>query len=87
MRPELHLHPDRLRAHAAAAHDLTDALAGALRGPDLPADAEIERLDTSVRRAISELAELSAALGAAATAAEAADVDAERALRRAVDPR
>lgn len=86
MRPELHLHPDRLRAHSAAADELTDVLAGSLHGPDLPADAEIERLDASVRRAIRELTELSAALSAAARAAEAADAEAGRALRRAVGP-
>jgi hypothetical protein len=85
MRPELHLHPDRLRAHAAAAHELSDVLARSVRGPDLPAHAEIERISTSVRRAVRELAELSAALHAAARAAEAADDEAERSLRRAWD--
>lgn len=93
MRPEVHLHPDRLRSHAAVAGATSHALRAALVAPDPPAmgdpsfAAEMERLETAARRAVRELAELSVALATAASAAESADDEAAATLRAAVDPR
>lgn len=92
MRPDLHLLPDRLLAHAATATALSDELLGAIRGPGRPADdapafgagperAELERLDTALRRAVRELDELSAAIVAVIARASMADADAARALQ------
>lgn len=95
MPPELHLHPDRLRSHAATAAGLSEALRAVGPGPDLPAGggpqawdaarraAEQERLRCVLRHAVRELAELSAALAGAAAAADAADRAAARAFTRA----
>lgn len=86
MRPDLHLDPLRLREHAAAAHGLSDALLGALRAsPRPPApgrEEELARLETAVRRAVAELAELGSALDAVAVGVATADADAARALLR-----
>lgn len=70
MHPDVHRDPERLRGHAAAARELADVLRAALRGAEPPAAGphrgELERIDTSVRRAVGELAELGDALAAAA---------------------
>jgi hypothetical protein len=67
MPPELHMHPDRLLAHAATASGLSEDLRAALRGADRgPVWGEHERLLGAVGVAVRELAELSAALAAAA---------------------
>jgi hypothetical protein len=71
----MHLRPDRLRAHAAEAADMTDALARLGRVP------EVGPLDTAVLRARRELAEVEMSLRTAAAAAEAADHAAEDVLR------
>ena len=86
MPPAVHLRPDRLRVHAAEATDLATGLRAALEsGPegDRP---ELDRWHTGLRRAVQELAELSAVLVAAADNAERADAAAARVLLR-VDPR
>jgi thiamine monophosphate kinase len=97
MRPDIHLHPDRLRAHAAAAIDLSDGLLGSLMrvgrpsvngaAPALDPDhvAELDRLDHAVRRAVEELAGLAAALDNAATTTTAADDSAAHAFRRVAE--
>jgi len=72
----MHLRPDRLRAHAAEAADMADALARLGRAPG-PAGALV---DTAVARARRELAEVEMSLRSAAAAAEAADHAAENAL-------
>ena len=72
----MHLRPDRLRAHAAEAADMADALARLGRAPG-PAGG---RVDTAVARARRELAEVEMSLRSAAAAAEAADHAAENAL-------
>lgn len=87
MRPEVHLRPDRLRRHAAAADQLADALLSALLGPGRPvlagpADDELARLETGARRAIGELAEMASVLRSAASAAESADTATAGALGR-----
>jgi hypothetical protein len=78
MPPELHLHPDRLLAHAAAAAGLSEELREALGGAP-SADAglvgEQERLRVAVEAAVRDLAELSAALGGAAAGMDAADAE------------
>ncbi len=74
----MHLRPDRLRAHAADAAEMADALARLGRAPGSVA----EPIDTAVTRARRELAEVEAALRAAAATAEMADRAAEDALRR-----
>jgi hypothetical protein len=89
MRPAVHLHPDRLRAHSAAAAELAGVLQAALarRPPAAGAASDAGRalweIDTAVRRAARELAELGAALAAVAAATESSDHDAARAMRRA----
>ena len=77
MRPGVHVRPERLRAHAAAAAELADSLHAVIDGRG-PAE-----FDTGLRRAVHELAELGAVLGATAAAAESADRAASLALRRA----
>ncbi|HYH32107.1 MAG TPA: hypothetical protein VD903_17175 [Pseudonocardia sp.] len=83
MRPDLHLHPERLRGHAAAAAGLSEELRAALHGApvDDPGE-EPERLRNAVGLAVRELAELSAALSGAATAVHEADVEVRAALGR-----
>lgn len=78
MASELHLHPDRLRAHAAAAAELSEELRALLPGPDLAAAAAVR---AGVERAVRELAELSAAMAGAAAGVEDADREAATALR------
>jgi hypothetical protein len=73
MPPELHLQPDRLRDHARSASGLADELHAVLRGA--PAGFEVERLQGAVRAVVSELAELSAALHAAAAAGATAEAE------------
>jgi hypothetical protein len=81
MAPELHLRPDRLRTHAATAAGLADELhaAGGRPAAEQP---EVDRLRTAVLRAAGELAELSAVLATAATAAERSDEAAAGSLGR-----
>jgi len=74
----MHLRPDRLRAHAAEAADMADALARMGRAPGPAAGL----VDTAVARAHRELAEVEMSLRSAAAAAEAADHAAENALWR-----
>jgi hypothetical protein len=84
MPPELHLHPDRLLAHAAAAAGLSEELREALGGaPTVDAGhvGEQERLRVAVGAAVRELAELSAALGGVAAEVSAADATVEGRLR------
>jgi hypothetical protein len=77
--PELRLQPDRLRSHAITAAGLSEDLRGVLPpfSGDVPGGqalvAEHERLRAVLLGAVRELAELSAALAGAATAAAAAD--------------
>jgi hypothetical protein len=78
----MHLRPDRLRAHAAEAADMADALARMGRAPGPAAGL----VDTAVARAHRELAEVEMSLRSAAAAAEAADHAAENALRRIGGP-
>ena len=78
----MHLRPDRLRAHAAEAADMAEALARLGRAPAPAADP----VDTAVARARRELVEVEMALRSAAAAAEAADHAAENALRRIGGP-
>jgi hypothetical protein len=73
MPPELHLRPDRLHDHARSASGMADELHAALRGA--PSGFDVERLRGVVGAAVHELAELSAALRAAAAAGLAADAD------------
>ena len=75
----MHLRPDRLRAHAADAADMAEALAKLERAPGPAA----EPVDTAVTRARRELTEIEAALRGAAAAVEAAEHTAVDALRRA----
>ena len=75
----MHLRPDRLRAHAAEAADMADALARVGRAPGPAAGL----VDTAVARARRELAEVEMSLRSAAAAVEAADHAAENALWRA----
>jgi hypothetical protein len=79
MAPELHLDPDRLREQAATAAALADDLAGVLA--TAPDDPDARWLHTAAGRAARELAELAAALSAAAQAARLADDAALRTLR------
>ncbi|MFC4942762.1 hypothetical protein [Pseudonocardia sp. GCM10023141] len=91
MPSDVHRDPVRLRGHAARTHELADVLAAALHAPDRPAvfapgrTADLERLDTAVQRAVRELAELAAALAAAA-ALGPADSEIADVLRRAAEP-
>ncbi len=86
MRPAVHLRPDRLRAHAAAAVELSGSLQEQLtRRPPEEAGAdlgELAELDTTVRRAARELAELGAVLATVAAAAESADRAVAHAVHR-----
>jgi hypothetical protein len=75
----MHLRPDRLRAHAVDLAEMADALARL----DRPLGGAAELVGMAVTRARRELAEIEAALRAAAASAEAADHAAEDALRRA----
>jgi hypothetical protein len=89
MPPELHLHPDRLRAHGAAASGLAEELHAALRGApidDVPIPFEQERLLGAVGAAVSELAELSAALAGVAAAATTAESEIGDRFRQVLDP-
>jgi hypothetical protein len=94
MPPDLHLHPDRLRAHRAAASGLAEELHAALRGAPVdgaPIDGgaipfEQERLLGAVGAAVCELAELSAALGDVAAAATAAEAEIGERFRQVLDP-
>jgi hypothetical protein len=83
MPPELHLQPDRLRAHARSASGLADELHVTLRGA--PAGFEVERLQDAVRAAVSELAELAAALHGAAAAGDTAEAEVSATLTRLRD--
>lgn len=74
----MHLRPDRLRAHAAEAAEMADALAR-LGPPPLQA---AEPVTTAVAAAGRELAEIAAALRGAAASAETADRGAADALGR-----
>ena len=89
MPPELRLQPDRMRSHAATAAGLSEDLRAALRfAPSLgplggqALAVEHERLSAAVLLAVRELAELSAALADAASAAMNADDAVARVLRR-----
>ncbi|MBV9920318.1 MAG: hypothetical protein JOY78_05605 [Pseudonocardia sp.] len=75
----MHLRPDRLRAHAADAAAMADALAKLGR----TSGAAAEPVDTAITRARYELVEIEAALRAAAASTEAAEREAGEALRRA----
>ena len=77
----MHLRPDRLRVHAAAAAELAAALAVLSSVPEAGA----ERVDAAVLRARRELAEIEAALRTAAAGAEATDEAATVAFRRAME--
>ena len=88
MPPDLHLRPDRLHDHARTASGLAEELHAALRGTPVGFDAE--RLHGVVEAAASQLAELSAVLGCAAAAGEAADAEVSATLARlrdALEPR
>ena len=70
---DMHLHPDRLGAHAVTAAALSEELRAALHAaPDVRSPDE-ERVHGAVRRAVRELAALGAALAGAAAGYEAAD--------------
>jgi len=88
MSSELRLQPDRLRSHAVTAAGLSEELRGLLPvvpPPGAPGRqalaAEHERLRAAVLVAVRELAELSAAVAGAASAAVAADGAVARILR------
>ncbi|GAA5140821.1 hypothetical protein [Pseudonocardia adelaidensis] len=83
MPSELHLRPERLRDHARSASGLADELFAALRGAPVGFDAE--RLQGAVRAAVSELAELAAALHGAAAAGSAADAEVSATITRLRD--
>ncbi|TWF78375.1 hypothetical protein FHX44_114298 [Pseudonocardia hierapolitana] len=83
MPPELHLRPDRLHDHARSASGLAEELHAALRGA--PAGFDVERLQGVVGAAVHELAELSAALRAAAAAGLDADAHVSAVLVRLRD--
>ncbi len=88
MPPELHLHPDRLLAHGAAASGLAEELHAALRGAPVDGGAlpyEQERLLAAVGAAVHELAELSATLAGVAAAATAAEAEIGDRFRQALD--
>ena len=74
----MHLRPDRLRAHAAEAADMAEALARLGRAPAPAADP----LDTAVARARRELAEVEMSLRSAAAAARASATAASPMRRR-----
>lgn len=83
MPPQLHLHPDRLRAHAATAAGLSEDLGAVRAGSDVSRGGpRVEWLVTVVLHAVGELAELSAVLAGVAAAAEAADAQVARSLGR-----
>jgi hypothetical protein len=83
MPPDLHLQPDGLRLHARSASGIADELHAALRGA--PAGFEAERLQEAVRAAVSELAELAAALHDAAATGDKADAEVSAVLSRLRD--
>jgi hypothetical protein len=85
MPPELHLQPDRLHDHARSASGLADELHAALRGEPTGAGFEVERLQGAARAAVSELAELAAALHAAAAAGDTAEAEVSATLTRLRD--
>ena len=90
MPPELRLHPDRIRSHAVTAAGLSEDLRAALRSAPGPVGgqalaAEHDRLGAAVLVAVRELAELSAALADAASAAASADDAVAGVLRRIQD--
>ncbi len=78
----MHLRPDRLRAHAAAAAELAGALEALDRAP-----AVADSIDTVVLRARRGLVEVEAALRSAACGADTADRTAVAALQRIADRR
>jgi hypothetical protein len=81
MASELHLHPDRLRAHAASAAALADRLRTA--GDRVPAaEPDADRLRSAVLRHAAELAELGLALSVAASSTEQGDESVARSLAR-----
>ena len=83
--PELHLHPDRLGAHALVAAGLADELRAV--GASAPsASRPVADVRDAVCRFAGELAELSAALSAAAAAAIEGDRAAARSLARMRGP-
>jgi hypothetical protein len=83
--PELHLHPDRLGAHALVAAGLADELRAV--GASAPsAILPVADLRDAVCRVAGELAELSAALSAAAAATIEGDRAAARSLVRMRGP-
>ena len=87
MPPELHLHPDRLCAHGAAASALSEELHAVLRQACVdggPLVDEQERLLGAVGAAVRELAELSAALGGAVAAATLAEAEIGARFREAL---
>jgi hypothetical protein len=75
MPPELHLHPDRLHDHARSASGLAEELHVALRGAPAGGALDVDRLQGVVAAAVCELAELGAALRAAAAAGSAIDAE------------
>jgi hypothetical protein len=85
---ELHLHPDRLGAHAVTAAGLSEELRAALHGappegfPPDPTAADEERVHAAVRRAVRDLAALGAALAGAAAEYSSADQDVARSFRQ-----
>ena len=79
---DVHLRPGRLRAHAAEAAELAAGLQRSLDRCPAPGAPDLDRLTTTLRRAVAELAELGAVLGAAAEAAERADGDVARQVSR-----
>jgi hypothetical protein len=85
MPPELHLHPDRLAGHARSASGLAEELHAALRGTPADDFSDVERLQGAVGAAVTELAELSAALRDAASAGNALDAEVSATLTRLRD--
>jgi hypothetical protein len=84
MPPELHLDPDRLRAHARTASGLSEELWAVLRAAPVVAALadERERLTGAVGAAVRELADLGATLGGAAAVAGTADAEVAAVLGR-----
>lgn len=86
MASELILCPDRLRAQAVTAAELSENLCAVLPGPGAAPDRrtrdELDRLCRAVGHAARELSDLSAALAGCALAAEETDAAVARALVR-----